>query len=689
MKELCHILSDRKAASFLVILGIAGLLYLNSLDNRFQYDDRHSIVENPHIRSLGNIPAFFVKPELFSRDPEKAMYRPLVLVSLALNYAWSGYETYSYHLVNIALHSLCALLVWGILLGVGRPPCMAFLGGLLFAAHPLCSEPVNYISSRSELLAAVGVLGSFWLYLSAERSPGSVLPPGAGSFRRYIAGEGHSERKAMAGSLLFFAVGLLSKSTAITLPALLVCAAFSRGCLDRRTAIRYLPYAVIALGYLVAVRGFLTKAVLAEPVRSMGEQLGTQAKALVYYLKLFFLPVGLNVHHAFSESPLFDWPVLLCLLVLFPLFLFAWRGRETHPCIFLGLCWMGITLTPTLLVPLNVLVNEHRLYLPLVGLIILLTGLRGLQEIPGLRWGVLLLLVGMGLLTWQRNQVWADEFTLWSDAGRKAPQEVRPYVYMGNYAREMGKPERALRYYERALQLEPENAAVRGNMGNAFRDLGHFEEAIATFRGILEDHPELGDMRYSLARIYQEKEDFEQARKQYLLVPAESFHYDLVLNNLGAMHEMEGQVDSALFYYHRALERKSESPNARINLERLQQKLIRQVEGLFDEGDFTKADYLCRLILEKDDRHLYARFFLAVSLFQQARYSESIGENQKLMQIYPDFDDGRLQLANVLEAGGRSSEARQAYEELLQRSRDGDMRRIAEQRLRRLLERTR
>ena len=668
MKKLCHILIDRKAASFLLIMGIAGLSYLNSLDNGFQYDDRHSIVENPHIRNLGNVPVFFITAEFFSRDPDKAMYRPLVLASLALNYAWSEYETRSYHLVNILLHGLCALLVWGILLKIGHPPCMALLGGLLFAVHPLCSEPVNYISSRSELLAAAGMLGSFWLYLLEGHHPGWM---------------------PMVGSLLFFTVGLLSKSTAITLPALLVCVDFSRGRLDRRAVMRYLPYAVIALAYLIVVRGFLVKAVLAEPVRSMGEQLGTQVKGLVYYLKLLFLPVGLNVHHAFTESPLSAWLVLLCLLFMLTLLAFAWKGRETHPCIFLGLSWMGIALAPTLLVPLNVLVNEHRLYLPLVGLIILLTGLRRLEEIPGLRWGVLLLLGGLGLLTWQRNQVWADEFTLWSDAGRKAPQEVRPYVYMGNYARTVGAPERALRYYERALQLEPENVAVRGNLGNAFRDLGRFEEAIATFQGILEEHPELGDMRYSLARIYQEKEEFEQARKQYLLVPEESFHYDLVLNNLGTLHEEEGQVDSALFYYHRALERRAESSDARSNLERLQKRLIRQAEGLLEKGDFSRVDYLCRLILKKNDRHLYARFFLAISLFQQVRYSESIEENQKLMQIYPEFDDGRLQLANALEAGGRSSEARQAYEELLQRSRDDAMRRVAEKRLRRLLERTR
>ena len=86
------------------IIALTALVYAGSLHHPFQYDDIHSIVENPHIRSLGNIPAFFYRPELFSADPRNAMYRPLVLVSYALNYALSGDEVWSYHLFNLGVH---------------------------------------------------------------------------------------------------------------------------------------------------------------------------------------------------------------------------------------------------------------------------------------------------------------------------------------------------------------------------------------------------------------------------------------------------------------------------------------------------------------------------------------------------------------------------------------------------------
>ena len=112
MKELLHILLTRKYAAILLFV-VSGLgLYANSLDNVFQYDDRHSIVENPHIRSLENAAQFFATPAFFSRDADKAMYRPLLLLTYACNYAWGKYEVQSYHWVNIALHILCSILVY-------------------------------------------------------------------------------------------------------------------------------------------------------------------------------------------------------------------------------------------------------------------------------------------------------------------------------------------------------------------------------------------------------------------------------------------------------------------------------------------------------------------------------------------------------------------------------------------------
>jgi protein O-mannosyl-transferase len=666
VKGFLDIFLEKRIASGLLLVATVGLVYANTLGNSFQYDDRHSIVENPHIRSLGNIPVFFTQPELFSRDPDKGMYRPLVLLTLAINHAWSGYDVYSYHLVNIAVHGLCALLVWGILLGLGNPPGWGLFGGMLFAVHPLGCEPVNYISSRSELLAALGVFGSFWFYLRHERQ---------------------KEVGALIGALAFFGLGLLAKSVAIVLPGLLLIGDLCRGRLSLERGKRYLPFVGMALLYLVAVRGFLAKAVITAPVRSVGEQLGTQAKGVVFYLKLLLFPTGLSVDHAFSELSLWGSVPMVAAAVPIFLLLFGWVGKRGKPMVFLGLAWMGLALAPTLIVPLNVLVNEHRLYLPLAGFVILLTGLGEGMEFRGRGWVAALLLVALAGLSMQRNEVWADEYTLWKDAARKGPELVRPQVFMGNFARAHGYPEKALVHFKKGLKLDPKNVSVRNNMANAYKDLGREAETIALYQSILEDYPDMGDVRYNIAHAYYEFGNFRMAKLNYLAMPEGSFHRDLALNNLGVIHEREGRPDSALFYYERALERNPESQEARENLDRLLVELMGEVEKLWERGEFTRGEEICRVVLREEKNHLYARFFLAIGLFHQGRYGESIEENQKVIGRNPDFDDGRLQLANVLETTGQLNEARGEYEILLQRTRNPEMKQLAEQRLENLLER--
>ena len=119
------------------LLLVCLLGYANSLSGSFHYDDFHSIVDNPHIRTLRNAPAFFIDPLMFSGDPDKKMYRPLVLLSYAGNYALGGYEVRGYHLVNILLHLGCSLLVWRLGLRLCGSGLLARCRGSAVVAQPL------------------------------------------------------------------------------------------------------------------------------------------------------------------------------------------------------------------------------------------------------------------------------------------------------------------------------------------------------------------------------------------------------------------------------------------------------------------------------------------------------------------------------------------------------------------------
>ena len=127
-------------------------LFANALNNPFHFDDRHSIEYNRHLRSLANIPQFFTDPGTFSSERRGTMFRPLLLSSYAFNYALHGDWIAGFRLVNLGLHVLCAGVLFAVARDWGRPEREAWAAGLLFLLHPLHGEPVNYISSRSDLL---------------------------------------------------------------------------------------------------------------------------------------------------------------------------------------------------------------------------------------------------------------------------------------------------------------------------------------------------------------------------------------------------------------------------------------------------------------------------------------------------------------------------------------------------------
>ena len=314
-------------------------LYANTLGHPFHYDDVHSIVDNPHIRELGRIPSFFVDPTTFSHNADNAMYRPLLLAGFAVNYALGGYEVVGYHLVAIFLHWLCALLVGAIAKQMSGDAQAGLFAAALFAVHPIQSEPVNYISSRSEIQAAFFALLACAVYLRG----------GARSAPWVVAA---------------FAAGVLSKSTAIVVPALLLA---YKLLVERRwpeSKGLFAALAGVAALYLFAVRSMVLKATVGQPVRPYAEQFWTQVKAMVFYLKMLVWPSNQSVDHQFliSDSP-FDPFSASAAFFLLSLIWWVHCRRRRHPMIALALAWFFIVLAPASLIPLNVLVNEHRLYL--------------------------------------------------------------------------------------------------------------------------------------------------------------------------------------------------------------------------------------------------------------------------------------------------------------------------------------
>lgn len=536
--------SMRLSKFYLLAAGLAALflVYYHSFENSFHYDDFHSIVENPHIRDLSNIPAFFYRDELFSSMPERAMFRPLLLVSYALNYGWGEYEVWGYHLVNFAVHFLCVAGVFLLGRALGKTEWVAVLGAGFFALQPLQAEAVNYISSRSESLAALCYLVALLSYMRGRK-------------------EVQDRWVFLTLTALAFVAGLLYKSIVITLPATLLFGewVWRRSGREKHVwkAVRpyHLLYWGIALGYLGYVWSVTPglKTTVDSPVRSLDVQVFTQIKAAIYYLYLGGMPVHLSVEHAFAVSnSLLTAQVLLPLALLLSMlaFLLA-RGKGTT---FLLCAWAALVLAPTAIVPLNVLVNEHRLYLPLA--FISLAAAEYLVRLPtaAKKYLCAALLLFCGLLSHQRSAVWADELSLWGDAVIKAPQMYRTHLHFGGALEKTGRWQEAQQHYQEAATLAPAAVEVHYNLGNALRQLKHFEAALAAYQKSLELNPDYMPSLVNLGHMYLiEVGDSSRAIQYYQKAVQLGTRQSAVYEKLGSILHKRGEYDTALQIYTKGL----------------------------------------------------------------------------------------------------------------------------------------
>lgn len=429
--------------------------YANSFQNAFHFDDSHVIETNLYIQSLGNIPLFFTDARTFSSLPTNATYRPLVTASLAFDY-WrgGGLDPWQFHLSQFVMLLLLSLMLFCFFLSVmDRAEAhwwnryVALLSTLLFAVHTVNTETVNYISARSELLAAMGVVGAFLVYLFLPRWRWTylyILPMLAGAL---------AKSSAVMFAPLFLVYVLLYEHRFA--PSVLFS---SHGWRSVWAALR-----VSSPVLLLGIAMFMFVESMNAPTASYAgggrwEYLLTQAFVWLHYGRLFFLPLGLT---ADTDMPLisawYDTRVAAGVLFLVVLLCLLWRTSQTRasrPVAF-GLAWFALALMPTASVfPLAEVSNEHRVFMPYMGLTLALIWGFALQTHywcttwprfrPALLRGAcavaVLIVCGHAVGTYHRNRVWRSEETLWGDVVQKSPTNGRAWMNYGLSPIKFGDP---------------------------------------------------------------------------------------------------------------------------------------------------------------------------------------------------------------------------------------------------------
>lgn len=462
--------SGRRTLVLAAILILAcALSYHNALEGPFIFDDHQSIEQNQNARALWPLTRSMTAPPVAG-----IAGRPIVSLTVAINYAIGGYDVRGYHVANVLFHTLSALALLGIVrrtfrlpsiaLHVPRDPDgLALAIALLWAVHPLLTESVTYVIQRAELLMSLFLLATLYCFIRAAASP---------------------TRRGRTGwltlSVVACATGMGGKEVMVVAPLivliydrLFVAGSFA-GALRARRAF-YVPLALtvaivpaLLLFTPVAVRS--KSAAAFESLRSW-DYLKTQAGVLVHYLRLAAWPDKLALDY-------FDWPVAHSLASVLPqallicalLGLTAYGVYRGRPLAMLG-AWFFLILAPTSSVlPLGTeIAGERRMYLPTVAAVALAV----LGAWRGLHWtsrrfawrpsslrlaGSLAVLIVAGALiarTVARNDDYRTRVSIYGDAAAKRPNNPRALVNLGIALYETGETAAARQALQRALAIRP------------------------------------------------------------------------------------------------------------------------------------------------------------------------------------------------------------------------------------------
>ena len=444
-------------ASLVVFLAV-WIVYVNSLGNKFLWDDQAGIVMNNYVHDLKYFLNFFSESMYAGKGVVCSYWRPLVLTVFALEWntflMWTG----GYHMVNIALHAINALLVFFLFRALFNRFFIAFLTALVFGIHPLNTEAITYISGIADPLCAMFVLLGTIAYVKAGKETR------------------HQRKRLLLFSVfLSFILALMSRESAIMMPGLL----FLVDIFNKRSEIKkwrdikiplktITPFLLFDGFYIIlrlTILDFTKWYFNSSFTHPLHERLFTFFHSFLIYLKLMFVPLHLHMEWIFPvDKTLFSTPVLAggILLALFIYLIF--KTFKTIPEVSFGLAWFLIALSPSMniLMPAAAPVAEHWLYISLSGFFFALFVL--IEKITSkckYRWILLIFLTAWILwisnITIIRNRDWTNATVLFTSTLKESPDSARANANLGLEYGKKREYDKAILYITKATEIEPDN----------------------------------------------------------------------------------------------------------------------------------------------------------------------------------------------------------------------------------------
>ena len=646
------------SAAVIIVVGIGA--YWSSLGGKFFLDDYGAIVTNADIRRGDSLWTALLPSE---SSPDSPRWRgPVVTMTFAVNYALGELDPRGYHLLNVAVHILAALLLFGVIRRTllldgleGRFGAsshgLALACTLVWMVHPLLTDSVTYVLQRTVLSMGLFYLATLYCVIRGCQS------------RR--------KRRWFAAAVVCSFLGMLSKEVMATAPVMIFLfdRVFIAASFREVVRKRWLLYVGLAASW-----GALVWLMVTSPHHeTIGFNLGirsteyaaAQCRIIVRYLGLAFWPVGLLLDYGSARPVSFGEVIrpaaVLALLVVATLVAL----RRQPPLGFMGVWFFVILLPTSSVVPIITEVGaERRMYLPLVAVVVLvIVGGNGLLELlvnrkllsPSRRRWTARVVVGLlvcvlGARTIARNFDYHDEVGMWKDVIAKNPSNARAYDHLGVALSRAGRRDDEVGMWKDVIAKDPSTPPY-DHLGVALGRAGRLDGAIAAYQQALALDPTLGAARANLAKALAKAGRYREAVAEYIrALKAEPGSVNL-RHSLGVALDAVGRTDEAVREYRRVLESEPNHTNAHFNLARALTKL----------GHYQSAVESFRQVLQMNPGDVEAAFGLARALALAGELDQAVPAYRQVVRLSPRHFAAHHNLGRILQRQGKASDAIEAY----------------------------
>jgi len=614
-------LSSKKSVYSFSLIAVAALLvYSNTFQVPFVLDDFESIRDNPLIRN----PADFIQLFLLYKT------RFIGYFSFSINY-WIGQNSVTgYHVFNLILHAANGCLVFWLtrLLLPSAKTKTALIAGLLFILHPIQTQAVTYIVQRLASLATFFYLASLCCY-----------------FKTFSLASAKAQRLFFLFAFISAVLGMFTKEITFTLPFTLILLevlvlrhkakdVFSRA-LPFLALLPLIP--ALYLWNTVPIAGGVTLG----DSRSISSlhYLLTQFNVICTYLRLLVFPINQRLEYDYPLSTHLNASTLLSAGLILTLLILLWRLiKKDRGLAFCGFFFFIALSVESSIIPIQDVIFEHRLYLPMAAFAVFMS--IGMTEyfIPRLAPGkskiadflIILVLVILGGMTFHRNQIWNNDFSIWYDTVSKSPGNYRAHNNLGNAYKRRNLLDSAITEYQKSLRIFPQYSNALGNLGDVYFQLNKLDSAIYYLTRSLE---------YDCRAVAKVKKELGEA---YF--------------NRGLLRHQAAKFDSAMSDYRAALRFRPDFAKAQCNL-----GLLLMKKRLDKEAE---AEYLKILAYAPDFAMAY--YNLGTLYSDRGDLKKACGYYRQSIQSDPGYTWAYLDLALAYEKLGQKMDAIKTYERVLQ-----------------------